>query len=134
MRPEEYKTQTGTIILDYLQSNRNKSVSAQDIAAHLKKCGNEANITTVYRRLDKLVAEKKVLSHSSDDGKKNLYQYTAGDECLNHIHFQCTSCKKIFHLACKEEKGFTKHIEKEHGLQIDFTRTILYGLCAECRS
>lgn len=133
MRPDEYKTRCGMLILDFLKNSQNKSVSAKEIAQHLAQKGEPANITTVYRRLEKLVSEKKLISHSSENGKTILYQYTeANPACLEHIHFQCTACRKIFHLDCDAEREFINHIEKKHGLKIDFSKTVLHGLCADC--
>jgi Fur family ferric uptake transcriptional regulator len=134
MRSDGYKTKTAVLILKYLEENKDKAVSVQDVYEYLDSCDDKINITTVYRRLDKLVQDKKVITHSSEDGKNTLYQYIAGgDMCLSHLHFQCTKCSKIIHLDCDDSSEFTEHFEKEHGVQLDFTKTILFGLCEKCR-
>lgn len=133
MRPLEYKTKVGEEILSFLESKKDTAVSVMDICEEMERRNVKSNITTVYRQLDKLVASKKVIVHSAKDGKKGLYQYIAGEEeCLNHLHIQCTGCAKIIHLDCGESKEFTAHISQEHGILLDFSKTVIYGLCADC--
>lgn len=133
MRPLEYRTKVGTEILKFLEENKDVAVSAMDISKYLESTKCIANITTVYRQLERLVEAKKVIAHSDKDGKKSLYQYVAGEEdCLSHLHIQCTECAKIIHLDCGESQDFTTHIAKEHGIVLDFSKTVIYGLCADC--
>lgn len=133
MRPAEYKTKVGEGIFAYLESKKDIALSVMDILGHLENIGVKTNITTVYRQLDKLIAAKKVIVHQAKDGKKGLYQCIAGAEkCLSHLHIQCTECAKIIHLDCGESKEFTDHITAEHGIVLDFSKTVIYGLCAEC--
>lgn len=134
MRPVEYKTKIGEEILSILEANRDTALSVNDICSDLEKRKVITNITTVYRQLDKLVAAQKVIVHSAKDGKNRMYQCIAGDEeCLSHLHIQCTECSKIIHLDCDESAEFTSHIEGEHGIKLDFSKTVLYGLCKDCR-
>lgn len=133
MRPVEYKTKVGEEILSFLESQKNTALSVMDICDELEQRDVKSNITTVYRQLDKLVAAKKVIIHSARDGKKSLYQYVSDEqECFSHLHIQCTECSKIIHLDCGESKEFTDHIIKEHGMTLDFSKTVIYGQCAEC--
>lgn len=134
MRPVEYKTKIGEEILSFLEANRDTAVSVNDICSELEKRKVITNITTVYRQLDKLVSAKKVIVHSAKDGKNRMYQCIAGEEnCLSHLHIQCTECSKIIHLDCDESAEFTGHIESEHGIALDFSKTVLYGICKDCR-
>lgn len=133
MRPVEYKTKIGEEILSYLESKKDTALSVMEICDQLDNRGVKTNISTVYRQLDKLIAAKKVIVHQAKDRKKGLYQYIAGTEkCLSHLHIQCTECAKIIHLDCGESKEFTDHITAEHGIVLDFSKTVIYGLCAEC--
>lgn len=134
MRANGYKTKTSELILSCLRKNKDIAISVQDIAKYLEQCGENPNITTIYRQLEKLLASKKIITHSSEDAKKSLYQYVEGaNECFSHLHIQCVECAKIFHLDCEDSLEFTNHIEKEHGVILDFTKTVLYGVCSDCR-
>lgn len=133
MRPVEYKTKVGEEILSFLELQKDTALSVMDICDEMEKRNVKSNITTIYRQLDKLVAAKKVIMHSAKDGKKGLYQYIAGEqECLSHLHIQCTECAKIIHLDCGESKEFTDHIVEKHGIILDFSKTVIYGLCKQC--
>lgn len=133
MRPVEYKTKVGSQILSFLEQKKNSAVSVTDICENLKEQDVAVNISTVYRQLEKLVASKKVIAHSSDSGKKIVYQYIAGEKtCLSHLHIQCTKCAKIIHLDCSESDEFISHIAHSHGVIVDYEKTVLYGLCEQC--
>jgi len=134
MRVKEYQSKVGKLILSFLQEQKDKAVSVNDIASFIEVNNVKTNITTIYRRLDKLISEKKVITHSSEDGKKALFQYVAEDEdCMHHLHIQCSNCSKIIHLDSKEADEFVKSIAKKNGIEIDFSKTILYGLCNDCK-
>jgi|SRR5574344_985788 len=134
MQTKEYQSKVGKLILSFLQTQKDKAVSVNDIASFLEQNNVKTNITTIYRRLEKLVDEKKVITHSSEDCKKALFQYVADDEdCMHHLHIQCSNCSKIIHLDSKEADDFVKSIAKKNGIEIDFSKTILYGLCDDCR-
>ena len=134
MRPVKYKSKVGEEILSFLESKKDTAVTVMDILKDLKRKKQSTNITTVYRQLEKFIEEKKVIAHSAKDGKKIMYQYIAGQEdCLKHLHIQCVKCSKIIHLDCDESEDFTSHIEKEHGIALDYSKTLLFGLCSECR-
>lgn len=134
MRADGYQTKGKQHILSFLESKKNTAVSVQDIDDYLAAQGEKTNITTIYRRLDKLIAEKKVIKHTAEDGKKSLFQYIADEsECLHHLHIQCTSCSKIIHLDCGISTTFAEHLAEDHGIKLDYQKTVLYGLCDECR-
>ena len=103
MRSDGYQTKGKKVILEFLEANKDTAVSVQDIADYLKAAGEETNITTVYRRLEKLAAEKKVIRRS-----------------------------KIIHLDCEDSREFMEHLCKNHGIVLDCRKTVLYGLCSEC--
>lgn len=133
MRTDSYKTQLSELIIKYLEENKDKGVSVLDILEYVKQNNETTNITTVYRRLDKLIAENKVIKHPAKDGKKANFQYIADDtDCIHHLHMQCETCSKIFHLDCDTSQSFIDHIENEHGIAIDLSKTVLYGQCATC--
>lgn len=134
MRPVKYKSKVGEEILSFLESKKDTAVTVMDILRELERKDLSTNITTVYRQLEKFIEEKQVIAHSAKDGKKIMYQYIAGkEECLKHLHIQCVKCSKIIHLDCDESEEFTNHIEKEHGIALDYSKTVLFGLCNDCR-
>ena len=86
-RSDGYNTKTRQLILDYLINNRQHAVSASNILAHLEEQGAAPNPTTVYRYLDKLAGEQRVMKYVADKGEKKpcssmwTRAATAGSTC-----------------------------------------------------
>ena len=122
-----------TKILEYLEKNKNRTVTAADIENYLieKECA--VNKTTIYRFLDKLIIEKKIVKYAAEKGKKATFQYIEdGHHCEKHLHLQCIKCGRIFHLECEFMDEIAAHIQSEHGFFIECKRSIIYGTCREC--
>ena len=65
-----YSTPSRKRILEYLEKNKNRTVTAADIENYLieKECA--VNKTTIYRFLDKLIIEKKIVKYAAEKGKR----------------------------------------------------------------
>ena len=74
-RSDGYNTKTRQLILDYLINNRQHAVSASNILEHLEEQGASPNPTTVYRYLDKLAGEQRIMKYVADKGEKAVFQY-----------------------------------------------------------
>jgi Fur family transcriptional regulator, ferric uptake regulator len=134
MRSSMYHTETKQYVVDCLKQQQTKALSVQDIMEYLQIHNSTANITTVYRILDKLESEHTVIKRIAEDGKKALFQYIVPEAgCMHHLHAQCTSCGKIIHLDCSLMEKVIQHISEEHGMQIVCSASLLYGICDECR-
>ena len=85
-----YNTKTRQLILDYLINNRQHAVSASNILEHLEAEGASPNPTTVYRYLDKLAGEQRIMKYVADKGEKAVFQYVdEGRHCREHLHLKC---------------------------------------------
>ena len=94
-RSTSYNTRTRQLILDYLTANRQHAVSAADIVAHLEAAGEHTNPTTVYRYLDKLAGERRVMKYVSGKGERAVYQYAdEAHHCHEHIQIGRASCRE----------------------------------------
>lgn len=132
-RSSSYNTHTRQLILDYLTENRRRAVSAADIVSHLEAAGQRTNPTTVYRYLDKLAGEQRVMKYVADKGERAVYQLTdAQRHCHQHIHLKCTRCGEIFHMDCHFMDEVRRHLLAEHGFTLQCEGSILYGLCRRC--
>ena len=86
-RSDGYNTKTRQLILDYLINNRQHAVSASNILEHLEEQGASPNPTTVYRYLDKLAGEQRIMKYVADKGEKAVFQYVdEGRHCREHLH------------------------------------------------
>jgi len=133
VKKKGYNTKSRRLILEFLESKSETTVSASDIAAYLKLSGENVNQTTVYRYLNKLTSEKKILKFSEDNGAKAVYRIVKhNDSCHGHIHLQCTKCGKLVHLDCDFMNELKAHIKEEHNFSLKCEKSLLYGICKEC--
>lgn len=131
--PQNYNTKARKIILEYLEKNSETTVSALDIINYLSNIELNVNPTTVYRYLNKLHSEKKVIKLSGEDGQKAVFQLVHHKKtCDEHIHTQCINCGKLIHLECGFMEELKKHLSEGHGFQLKCKGSILYGLCKDC--
>ena len=130
---DSYNTQSRTRILEFLRSRSDRTVDVNDIRKALASEGNEVNITTIYRYLDKLTADGTVLKYVAENGTRAVYQYVGERRhCEEHLHLQCTKCGCIIHLDCHFMDEIAEHVLKEHGFSIQCRNSIIYGLCSKC--
>lgn len=133
-RSNGYNTKTRQLILTYLQENRRHAVSAANILQYLDDADLPTSPTTVYRYLDKLAAENRIMKYVADKGEKAVFQYVdEGAHCQQHLHLKCTSCGQIYHLDCGFMDEFRDHLMVKHGFSLECNGSILYGTCARCQ-
>lgn len=132
-RSDGYNTKTRQLILDYLINNRQHAVSASNILEHLEAQGASPNPTTVYRYLDKLAVEQRIMKYVADKGQKAVFQYVdEGHHCREHLHLKCVGCGRIFHLECDFMDEVRRHLMEGHGFELQCEGSILYGRCRRC--
>ena len=125
----DYITKQRKAVIDCLRENGLNHITALDIASLLKNRGVKIGTATVYRWLDKLVADGTVKKYITEDGA--CYQYT-GDGCKNHFHLKCLSCGRLFHVDCEFLENLAPHILEHHKFTVDNMRTVVYGTCENC--
>ena len=131
-----YQTKQMKQILAYLQTIEGTHVTAADVCSYFKEQGINVGTTTVYRNLDKMVEQGLVAKYVVDGTSSACFEYLGHDEhCHKHLcfHCKCEKCGKVIHLECEEMTHLGEHMLADHGIQWDFTRTVFYGICEECR-
>ncbi len=92
----------------------------------------EADRTTIYRTLNTLMDE--CIIHKAKEKDNETYYAVCGNECTshkhshNHIHFQCTVCKKVTCETLINE--IQLELAKHH---IESVEINVNGVCDECR-
>ena len=128
-----YNSAARSRILGFLKENSDRTVNANDILKVLKEGGNEVNITTVYRYLEKLTESGQVMKYVAENGTRAVFQYVEHDHhCEEHLHLQCTRCGGIIHLDCFFMDEIAEHVKTEHGFHIQCKNSIIYGVCKGC--
>ena len=132
-RSDGYNTRTRQLILDYLINNRQHAVSASNILEHLEAEGASPNPTTVYRYLDKLAAEQRIMKYVADKGERAVFQYVdEGLHCREHLHLKCVDCGRLIHLDEDVSDALQSDLLRAAGFTVDGRSTTIYGTCAAC--
>ena len=134
MKETGYATASRRKILKFLESNRDRTVTAADIDEYLTAQNSQVNVTTIYRYLDKLTKEGTVIKYVAQKGSQAAYQYVErGHHCDEHLHCKCVRCGRIIHLECAFMDEISEHIRMDHGFALQCRNSILYGVCRECQ-
>lgn len=134
MQKAAYKTKQQDLLLSYLKEMQGKHFTAEDVRAHFEAKKISIGIATIYRQLEKLVAEGKIQKYFIDDHSAACFEY-AGEACNageQHFHLKCELCGRLIHLECDELKELGGHLKTEHGFVINPLRTVFYGICIDC--
>lgn len=134
MEQKSYNTRQRSQVLNCLVNNKTKHMTVDEIAEWLKENNIVVGKTTVYRTLEKLVSEGKARKYISEEGRSACFQYVDKDwHCEQHFHLKCVGCGKLIHLQCEHLAQLEKHVFEHHSFEVDNTKTVLYGVCKECR-
>lgn len=125
----QYNTSQRQILTEYLKSHRHTPLTADEIASGCARDG-KISISAIYRNLAKLCDERSVIKISSDTGIA-LYKY---NDCSDtHLHMQCKTCGKLFHMEHNLSDGICNEILKSAGFTLDEEATVLFGKCKMCK-
>ena len=131
---QNYNTKARKYILDFLQSRQDSTVSAADITVHLNNMGAAVNQATVYRYLNRLSRENRVLKFTDSKTKKSVYRFVGEDRgCDGHIHTKCVSCGRLMHVECDFMEDIKNLLAEDHGFLLQCDGSILSGVCEECQ-
>ena len=128
-----YKTLQSASIERLLSENRDRHLTAETLYRLLQDAGERVGQTTVYRHLEKLCAEGRVRKYTLGDAGACYQLAEDGGACRAHYHLKCTRCGKLIHARCDFLDRLSGHIFAEHGFAVDGSKTVLYGLCKDCR-
>lgn len=130
---ETYRTKASLEIMNYLEKNSVRTVSADDILRDLREKKLQISRATVYRQLEKLCQARVVLKYVAEKGEKAVYQLeSAGRRCQEHLHLKCVNCGKILHMDCDFMDEVTEHLQSSHEFRLQCEGSVLYGECGEC--
>ena len=130
---QSYNTKQLGALLSCLEAHKSESLTVDGICDILAGSGQTVGRTTVYRRLEQLVAEGKISRFAPEEGKSVTYRFIGSGCCEDcHFHLICTECGEISHTHCHELESLFAHMAKDHGFKINERKTMLYGVCEKC--
>ena len=136
MQKAAYKTKQQDFLFSYLKEMKGQHFTADDVHAHFESKQISIGIATIYRQLEKLVAEGTLQKYFIDEHSAACFEYS-GEDCnaeTPHFHLKCEECGNLFHLECEDLESLSNHLKNEHGFSLNPYRTVLYGTCGNCRN
>lgn len=128
-----YNTKQKKLILDLMIKEKNRQLSCDEITYILLNQNTPVGKTTVYRQLEKLVADGVIKKTNVHNSKSFLYQYIDRElNCDAHLHLRCTNCGKYIHLGCDFMNKVNEHISEHHDFIVDNSNTEILGVCGGC--
>lgn len=103
--------------------------SAQEIHEEIRRRGDRAGLTTVYRALQSLAATGEVDVIQREDGEA-AYRLCGG---AHHHHLVCRSCGRTIEVEGPAVERWAGTVAAQHGFT-EVSHTLeLFGCCPACR-
>ncbi len=133
-----YNTRQRDEIVLAIKAMEERHFTVSDIIVYLTEKGTPIGNATVYRTIEMLEKNGTLRKYIIDESSSACYQYV-GDTalksgCAEHFHLKCLECKRLFHVDCDHIKELSEHMKNDHGFTVDMSKTVLYGICKECRA
>ena len=109
-------------ILDILENQRNKHLTADDIYRCLVEAREDIGLATVYRVLNQFESAGLVEKHNFENGQAT-YELDSGE---HHDHMVCVETGKVVEFFSQEIEEAQKKIAKDHGYEIEDHSLVIY--------
>lgn len=109
-------------ILEILESDATRHMSAEDIYRELLETGEEIGLATVYRVLTQFESAGLVIRHNFEGGH-SVFEIDSGD---HHDHMVCIETGDVIEFTNDEIEGIQQKIAKEHNFELVDHNLVLY--------
>lgn len=117
-------------ILEMLESNNTRHLSAEDIYRMLMESGEEIGLATVYRVLTQFEAAGLVVRHHFEDGRA-VFELDEGD---HHDHMVCVKTGQVIEFVDEVIEQRQREIAEKYGWKMTDHSLIIYGLCPDAQN
>ncbi len=125
-----YTTKQQIAIETFMQEHEGFSYTVDMLCSELIQKGISIGKTTVYRCLERLVQDQKIIA--IPDVSLGCIRYCYANTDPTAMYLMCDDCHRVKPLNCKAINSFISHVADEHEFQPDNQKTIMYGKCREC--
>ena len=115
-------TQPRKRILELLEENANKHLTADDIYRVFMQSGEDIGLATVYRVLNQFETAGLVVKHNFEGGQA-FYELDSGE---HHDHMVCVETGKVIEFFNQEIENLQTRIAAEHGYEIADHSLVIY--------
>lgn len=101
--------------------------SANDVYAYVHERDPHVSLGTVYRNLNLLAEEGKILEVHTPGGSH--YDFRTDD----HDHVVCTCCGTVVDAGVSQHRSIDNDVEAQTGYRITAHFTVFEGICPACQ-
>ncbi|MEO0974970.1 MAG: ferric iron uptake transcriptional regulator [Pseudomonadota bacterium] len=116
-------------ILEILESNRQRHMSAEDLYKTLLDSGEDIGLATVYRVLTQFEGAGLVVRHRFEGGN-SVFEL---DDGTHHDHIVCVRCGRVDEFVDEVIESRQEHIAVKAGYQMTDHSLYIYGICPSCQ-
>lgn len=109
-------------ILEVLETNKEKHMTADDIYRFLLESGEDVGLATVYRVLNQFDAAGLIEKHNFEDGQAH-FEIDSG---VHHDHMVCVETGRVVEFVSEEIENLQEKIAASHGYEIEDHSLVLY--------
>lgn len=109
-------------ILEVLESNKQRHMSAEDVYKALMDTGEDVGLATIYRVLTQFEAAGLVVRHNFDSGS-SVFELASGD---HHDHMVCIKTGKVIEFVDEEIERRQRQVVSDHGYELIDHSLVLY--------
>jgi Fur family ferric uptake transcriptional regulator len=109
-------------ILEILESNRQRHLSAEDIYKELLETGEDIGLATVYRVLTQFEAAGLVKRHNFEGGH-SVFEMDEGE---HHDHMVCVDTGDVIEFMNEDIERLQQEIARKHGYELIDHSLVLY--------
>lgn len=109
-------------ILEILESNHQRHMSAEDVYRALLDAGDDVGLATIYRVLTQFEAAGLVARHHFDSGS-SVFELARGE---HHDHMVCVKTGRVTEFVDGEIERRQREIAEAHGYELVDHALVLY--------
>jgi len=129
LRDQGYRlTPQRNLIWEVLRS-AGRHMTAEEVAAEVRRTLPDVNVSTVYRTLELLVSLDLVVE-TRLEGIASYYEVSPEP---SHHHFVCARCGAVGHFGDHLLAPVHEELAGEHAFSVTHIQVTAFGLCRECR-
>ncbi|MFV1982123.1 MAG: ferric iron uptake transcriptional regulator [Thiohalomonadales bacterium] len=117
-------------ILEILESNPMRHMSAEDVYKALLETDEEIGLATVYRVLTQFESADLVKRHHFDSGH-SVFELEQGQ---HHDHIVCVKCGKVEEFLDELIEERQRSIAQQKGFTMTDHSLYIYGICKNCEN
>ena len=126
----KYLTKQRKLLIEYLSSRPDESISAGEIAEAMY---DRVSVSAVYRNLADMEAEGRLRRVAGGGSREAVYQYIDETACRSALHLSCKKCGRTVHMQKQIADSLVNSVEQNDHFSIDKGETIIYGVCGNCQ-